>query len=151
MADGDTFIEVGTKLKIATGRPATHDQAGYGAMTFTEIEGVIDIPDRGDDSEDIADPTIKEGRAEHFTGTKDGGVLQIPIKHIEGDAGQAELKSAAGTNVTMSFQEVDPDGETHFYFGRVHAVLRRASSSKSFKGYIAKVAVNSGRFIGTEV
>lgn len=151
MADGDTFTELGTKLKLATGRPATHDQAGYGALSFTEIKGVISLPDRGDTSADTSEPTLADGRVEHFGGAKDGGVLDIPIKHIEGDAGQTALLAGAGTNGTFSFQEVDPDGDAHFYFARILDVKRRAATASSFKGYVARVAVNSGRFTGTEV
>ncbi|WP_321832617.1 hypothetical protein [Thalassovita sp.] len=151
MADGDTFTELGTKLKIATGRPANHDQAGYGALSFKGVGGVISLPDRGDTSADTSEPTLADGRVEHFGGAKDGGVLDIPIKHIEGDPGQAALIAAAGSNGTYAFQEVDPDGEAHFYFGRVLDVKRRPATASSFKGYVARIAVNSGRLTGTEV
>ncbi len=151
MAVGDTYIELGTKLKIAPGRPATEDQAGYGALTWTEIEGVISLPERGDTINDVSEPTLKDGRVEHFNGSKDGGVLTAPIKYIEGDAGQAALVAAAGTNDTYSFQEVDSDGvQAHFYYGRVQSVMRREATPDSFKGYSSNIAVNSGRFTGTE-
>ncbi|WP_299945358.1 hypothetical protein [uncultured Ruegeria sp.] len=151
MAVGDTYVELGTGLKIATGRPATEDQAGYGALVWTDIEGVISLPERGDTITDVSEPTLKDGRVEHFNGAKDGGVLSVPIKFIEGDAGQVALVAAAGTNTVYSFQEVDSDGvEAHFYYGRVQSVMRREATPNSFKGYSASLAVNSDRFTGTE-
>ena len=151
MPVGDTYVELGTGLKIATGRPATEDQAGYGALTWTDIEGVLSLPERGDSVEDVSEPTLKDGRVEHFNGAKDGGALSIPIKYIEGDAGQAALVAGAGANTVFSLQEVDSDGvQAHFYYGRIQSVMRREATPNSFKGYNLVFAVNSARFTGTE-
>lgn len=150
MATGDTYTDLGMTLKIATGKPATEDQAGYGALTWVEWGGVVSIAERGDTVEDISEPTLKDGRVEHFGGLKDGGQLSVPFKFIEGDAGQAIVIPNGGSNTTYSFQEVDIDGEAHFYYGRLGSVMRRESATNSNKGYIATVNVNSGRITGTE-
>lgn len=150
MATGDTYTDLGTKLKIATGKPATEDQVGYGALTWVEIGGVVSLPERGDTSEDITEPTLRDGRNEHFNGLIDGGELAIPMKFIEADAGQAIILANATSNTTYSFQEVDIDGEAHFYYGRIGQLVRREATTSSNKGNIATVRVNSGRFTGTE-
>lgn len=150
MATGDTYTEIGTVFKVSAAKPATEDQTGYDALTFTEVEGVISIPERGDSVEDVSEPTLKDGRIEHFNGQVDGGVLEIPIKHIEDDAGQAILIAGAGTNTVHSFEEVDIDGEAHFFYGRIQSMRRREATTNSYKGYICRIAVNSDRFIGVE-
>lgn len=150
MATGDTYTDLGTKLLISAGKPATEDQAGYDLLTFTQIGGVVSVPQRGDTVTDIAEPTLSDGRVEHFNGQKDGGVLQIPIKFIEADAGQAILESGAGTNTVHTLQEVDIDGEAHFYYGRIQTLQRREATTASNKGYILFFAVNSARFTGVE-
>lgn len=150
MATGDTYTDLGTVFKMASGKPATEDQTGYGALTWGDVGGVVSLPMRGDSVEDIQEPTLTDGRNEHFGGLKDGGVLEIPIKHIEGDTGQASLIAAAGTNTTYSFQEVDIDATAHFYFGRVFEMKRREATTSSNKGYVLRIAVNSARFTGTE-
>lgn len=150
MATGDTYTNLGMAIKVATGKPATEDQVGYGALTWTEVDGILSIAERGDTVEDVSEPTLKDGRIEHFIGAKDGGSFDIPIKYIEGDAGQAILKGGAGTNTVYSFQEVDIDGEAHFYYGRVMSYRRREATPNTYKGYIAGIGVNSARFTGTE-
>lgn len=150
MATGDTYIQLGTELKVSAAKPATEDQTGYDALTWTEIGGVISIPERGDAVEDVSEPTLKDGRVEHFNGAKDGGVLEIPIKHIEGDAGQAILIAGAGSNTVHSIQEIDIDGTATFYHGRIQSLRRREGTPNTYKGYILQFAVNSPRFIGTE-
>jgi hypothetical protein len=150
MATGDTYGDLGTTLKVASGAPASEDQSGYGLLTWGLIGGVLSLPQRGDSAEDVSEPTLADGRVEHFVGQLDGGVLEIPIKFIEGDTGQTTLTNAAAGNAEYSFQEVDPDGEAHFYYGRVMSLQRRASSPSTFKAWILRVAVNSTRFTGTE-
>lgn len=152
MATGDTYTDLGTKVKIAAGKPATLDQPGVGALTpWVDWGGVVTLPQRGDSVEDISEPTLTDGRNEHFGGLKDGGVLEIPFKFIEGDAGQAiVLPLKSGSNDVYTIQEVDIDGEAHFFYGRFMGVQRRESSTSSNKGYIAMFGVNSERFTGTE-
>ena len=151
MATGDTYIDLGIKLKMATGKPNTMTQADLGTLTWTDLAGVVTLPQRGDSSEDISEPTLADGRIEHAPGILDGGVREIPIKHVEGDAAQAALLAAAGTNASFTLQEVDPDGEAHFYYGRVMSMQRRESTGSTFKGYILTFGVNSETFVGTEV
>lgn len=150
MAVGDTYTDLGLTTKIAVGKPATEDQLGYGALSWIEWGCVVSLPQRGDTVEDIAEPCLSSGRNEHFGGMKDGGILEIPFKFVEGDAGQALVRAAAGTNDVYSIQEVDIDGTATFYYGRFQAVQRRESTTSSNKGYIAMFAVNSDRFTGTE-
>lgn len=150
MATGDTFGSLGTVFKVASGKPATADQTGYGALTWATVGGVASLPQRGDGSEDVNEAALADGRVEHFVGAKDGGLLEIPIKYIEADAGQTILESGAGTNTTHSIQEVDPDGVATFYYGRIMSLQRREATPSSFKGYVLQVAVNSVAFEGTE-
>lgn len=150
MSAGDTYTDLGTKLYIASGKPASFDQTGVAALSFTEIGGVVSLPQRGDSVEDISEPTLSDGRSEHFGGLKDGGVLEIPIKYIESDAGQAMIPEN-GSNDTFTLQEVDIDGTAHFYYGRVMSFQRRESTTSSNKGFILMFGVNSERLSGTPV
>lgn len=150
MATGDTYGSLGTVFKVASGKPATEDQLGYGALTWNTVTGVASLPQRGDSTEDVNEAALADGRVEHFIGAKDGGVLEIPIKYVEADAGQGILESGAGTNTVHSFQEVDPDAVATFYYGRIMSLQRREATPSSFKGYVLQLAVNSAAFEGTE-
>ena len=99
MADGDTYIDIGGKMSIASGKPATLDATGFAALSYTQIKGVLNIPENGDTAEDVSEPTLEDGRTEHFYGTKDGGGIDVPLKYIEGDAGQALVLSADPVHV----------------------------------------------------
>jgi hypothetical protein len=145
MAVGDSYKEIGLRTLIAVGRPATLDQAGVDALTFIDWGGVVSIPERGDEVEDITEPTLLDGRTEHFPGLQDGGALPIPFKYIEGDPGQAVIIPARASNATYTVQEIDIDGVATYYYGRIGSVKRRESSTSTNKGYIATFMVNSDR------
>lgn len=150
MATGDTYGELGTVFKVSAAKPATEDQIGYGALTWSTVVGVVSLPQRGDSVEDVNEAVLADGRVEHFIGAKDGGILEIPIKYIEADAGQAILEAGKGTNTVHSFQEVGTDSVASFYYGRIMSLQNRESTPSSFKGYVLQLAVNSVRFEGTE-
>lgn len=150
MATGDTYGELGTVFKVSAAKPATEDQTGYGALTWSTVGGVVSLPQRGDSVEDVNEAVLADGRVEHFIGAKDGGVLEIPIKYIEADAGQGILETGAGSNTVHSFQEVGTDSVASFFYGRIMSIQNRESTPSSFKGYVLMVAVNSARFEGTE-
>lgn len=149
MAVGDVYSEIGGTRKVCLGKPATEDQVGYAALTWTTIKGVTQMPARGDTRQDNAEATLDQGRVYHNPGQTDGGVLNIPMIHIEGDAGQAILRAAEGTGGTISWQETDPDGKAYFFHGKVMSMQRRETTPTSNKGWICMFGVNSPRFEGT--
>jgi hypothetical protein len=149
MAVGDRYSDAGGTRKVSAARPATEDQAGYDALTWTVIKGVISIPERGDTYQDAGESTMDDGRKEYLPGMKDGGRLAIPVLYIEGDAGQAVLDAAVGTNTTISWQEVDQDGKATFWHGKIMGKRRRASSANSNKAFVYDFGVNSPRLTGT--
>lgn len=149
MALGDTFIELGTKLFIAVepGLPATQRVEDYAAIDMVQVRGVLTIPETGDQQEDVSEPTLEDGRVEHLFGAVDGGIIDVPVKHIENDPGQAILLSIENRNDTYCFRIEDSDGTITYKYGRVGSVRRRERTPNSFKAYIVPMAFNSEEVI----
>ncbi|MDV4167817.1 hypothetical protein [Rhodovulum sp. FJ3] len=149
MADGDTYIDIGGKMSIASGKPATLDATGFAALSYTQIKGVLNIPENGDTAEDVSEPTLEDGRTEHFYGTKDGGGIDVPLKYIEGDAGQALILPGVDrdVNAVWSFKIEDSDGTITYKYGRIGPVRRRERSSNAFKGFIMPIMFNSAEVV----
>lgn len=150
MAAGDTFTSLAGRRYVVVGRPATEDQAGYGALNWVRLQGVVSMPTYGDLYADITEPTLDDGRVEHGGGQVDGQTIQIPIKYIESDPGQVLLAANADGQTTISFQDVDRDNVATYFFGRLLGFQRREKTTSSFKGFIATFAINSAQFEGTE-
>ena len=148
MATGDTHQTIYTKLYIASGKPATEDQAGYEALTWTRVVKPLSIPERGDSTEDVSVNSLDDGRVEHFNGVVDGGVLDVPFVTVEGDAGQAILLASTGGNTTYSFKEESPDATVDtYYFGRISAPMITEATPNGWEGFTTQIRVNSARVI----
>ena len=136
---------IGSIISIATGQPATSDQAGYEALSFTAIGNVASIGPYGDTHADITPPPdLATGRQLHFTGTRDGG--EIPIAcHTEdySDAGQDAIRTANGTLPNYSFKVADPDGNTDYFYGKVVSYRQIEKSASSYEGSEFTIRVNS--------
>lgn len=146
MATGDTAQTIYTQFFISASTPASEDETGYEALTWTECDKLISLPERGDTQEDVTESSLSDGRVEHFNGVVDGGRLTLPFIWVEGDAGQAILLASTGGNTNYSFREVEPDGATvHSYQGRLSSPRWREATASSFKGFSVDLLVNTAR------
>lgn len=140
---------IGSTFSIATGEPATENQAGYEALTFSEVGNVATIGATGDSHADITPPPdLKTGRQLHFTGASDGGEVAITI-HTEdfADAGQDLIRTANGQRANYSFQITDPDGNVEYSYGRVVNYRKIEKSATSYEGCELTVRINSAQTV----
>lgn len=151
MATGDTYTDIGGARYIAVGRPAELTQTGVAALSFTQVKGITTMPESGDTYEDVGEATLDDGRKEYLGGMVDGGSIDIPIKYIEGDAGQLIFAANADGQTMVTIQDVDRDGVARFFYGRIMSRRRREKSGSSQKGYIYNIGISSAVFEGTEV
>lgn len=140
---------IGSTFSIATGEPATENQAGYEALTFAEVGNVATIGATGDTHADITPPPdLKTGRQLHFTGAKDGGEVAITV-HTEdfADAGQDAVRAANGQRANYSFAIEDPEGNVEYSFGRVVSYRKIEKSATSYEGVEFTLRINSDQTI----
>lgn len=107
-------------LAISAAAPATFDEAGYSALTFTEIEGIEKFGAIGATMAKVEFQPLKGPKQKH-KGSTDYGSLNPPIAHDAADAGQTLLRTAAepGNNARYSFKATYSDGSVRYFQGRV--------------------------------
>lgn len=110
----------GSTLAISAASPATEDQAGYTALTFTEIGQIEKIGALGAIFAKVEFQPLKGPKQKH-KGSVDYGALQPSLAHDSTDAGQTLLRTAAddATSKLYSFKVEYPTGEKRFFQGRV--------------------------------
>lgn len=110
----------GTSLAISTGTPATHDYAGYLALSYTEIGGIEKIGTAGAVYDKVDFKPLK-GAAQKRKGSPDHGALSPSLAHDDLDAGQAILRMASeDTSIKLYvFRVVYPNGAIRYFRGRV--------------------------------
>ncbi len=135
------FSYIGAVIGCVASSPATVDQAGFAALSYTTIGKIVSWGAVGDQSEDIAIPLL-DGRVEHVNGSKDGGEIPFTLR-FDTDAGQTILVNNSNNNTDVSFRITDPNGKIAYFFGRVANVRDQERSNSNFMGLTGVVRVNS--------
>ena len=110
----------GTALAISAAAPATQDQPGYAALTFTEIGNVEKIGTIGATTAKVEFQPLR-GPKQKLKGSTDYGSLQPSFAHDPTDAGQTLLRTAGEpTNLARyAFKVTLPTGDIRYFQGRV--------------------------------
>lgn len=114
-----TSTSAGTKLAISAGVPATQTEAGYEALTYTEIANVESIGAFGAVTEEITFQPLRGPRQSHKGGTNYGS-LNPSLANDPSDAGQTLLRTASQNPTALyAFEVTFPSGDKRFFQGRV--------------------------------
>jgi len=108
----------GTALAISAAAPATEDETGYAALTYTEVGQIESIGAIGAVFNKVEFQPLKGPKQKH-KGSVDYGSLQPSLAHDDEDAGQTLLRTAADSNDRYSFEVTYPDGAKRYFQGRV--------------------------------
>jgi len=108
-----TDSHIGTRLYISTTLPATNDAAGFEALTWTEVKGLIQGPQFGVNDNVIDVPDLSSGFGSGVKGMGMGQASEMTFRDVSGDAGQAALLAAANT----------PNGIVAVKLGRARGAL----------------------------
>ncbi len=122
----------GTSLAISATGPATHDAAGYAALTFVDIGQVEKLGSFGATFAKSEFQPLK-GAKQKYKGSSDNGAIQPSIAIDSADAGQTLLQTAAEdeTQKLYSFCVTFADGAKRYFRGRVFGSPETADGADS--------------------
>lgn len=133
----------GTKTFVAIGEPATFDAAGYAALTWVKVVGVVSFGEWGDSENDISEPLLEDGRVIHTNGVKDGGEVAISIQHRDTDAGYSLIKDNSGGDQIVSIKKEYKSGDIEYAAGVFTSPKQRAASGDSVRGVSVMARINT--------
>lgn len=114
----------GTLVGYSATLPTTFDDevaTGYPSLTFVPLDGnVSEVPEFGASANVSQFTPLNTGDIEKIIGSVDHGSITIPLSVENGDAGQAAMFAAAGTDVDFAF-EIDcvPVLTAYYFTGKV--------------------------------
>jgi len=120
----------GTTIGISAAVPASHDPAGFAALTFTTISGIESIPAFG---ATVAVNSFQplNGPQDKHKGPVNYGSLQLPYAHDKADAGQTLLRTSAEptNNALYAFVVTFPNGDKRYFRGRTFGAPETVGSA----------------------
>jgi len=104
----------GTTLAASAAAPATHDAAGFGALSWTPVGNVGDFGEPGGTTEVLEFVPVETGIKEKFLGVQDNGGYDFVIARDSAEAGQTLLTDAYDNRTQISLQVTLPDGDIQY-------------------------------------
>ena len=112
----------GVTFWVCAEKPATHDVAGFEALTWVKVGEVTDLPQIGATVSEVNHSPLETGIVESHKGFTNMGGGEVPMGRDIQDAGQIILKEAvigATKNTEHSFKFLLPDGTAEASTGKV--------------------------------
>lgn len=108
----------GTTFHICANLPATFNQAGFEALSFTKVGRVGGIEgDVGRTYQTSSFVDLETGATFTDKGSYDPGAITVPLAIKEDDTGQQVAKAAVGSRNNYAYKIVQRDGKVKCFIG----------------------------------
>lgn len=121
MAEGITYA--GLTLSVSAGVPASYDETGFAALTYTAVGEVSSVGDRGQTYEDVTYTTLADRATKHLKGTSDQPETAIELVIDRDDAGQILMKTASDSDDQYAFKIEYGNGEIDYFQALVYSFV----------------------------
>jgi hypothetical protein len=112
-----TLVE--TTIGVSASLPATFDDTGYGALTFTTVGQVTDWTPAGQVYNVVTSNPIAQRSTDKYKGTFNNGADSITVNRDDDDAGQVIILAALTADTDYSFEVTYQDGTIDYFTGKV--------------------------------
>lgn len=137
---------LGTTYSISAAEPATYDEAGFAALTFTEVAGITNLGGFGPTFDDVTDTPLKTGITEHRKGGADYGEFEPAMSYDTDDAGQVLFISGvdgAERDTVFSHRVELQDGTIFYVTGQIFAAPLSIGDASSMAALSGSVKLNN--------
>jgi len=114
MAASKAFTSAGTKLYMSASLPATYNQAGFAALSFTEVGEISDLGEFGRQYNLVTFNPLGDRRTVKRKGSYNDGTIAAQMARVPTDAGQIIVTAAVNSDLSRSIKIVLQNG-TIFY------------------------------------
>lgn len=151
---------IGYTLYIAQALPATNDAAGFEALTWVQVKGLVEGPQFGFTHEQINIPDLQSGFTSAVKGASMGVDTQFQCRTISADPGQLDVKEQADDNDglcslklgkgTGTDQALQTGDYVEYSQGFIHSYQPNKPTTTSFEGFTASFRSNAATVVATE-
>lgn len=112
-----TLVE--TTISVSATLPATFDDTGYAALTFSAIGQVTDWTPGGQVYNVVTSNPIAQRSTDKYKGTFNNGADSITVNRDDDDAGQIIIQAALTSDADQAFEVTYQDGTIDYFTGKV--------------------------------
>lgn len=133
----------GSTLKISAAKPATYNQAGFAALSYTNVAEVTDIGSLGKEYTLVSHNPVGDRKTYKFKGSYNNGALALKLAKAISDAGQAMLLAASDSDASYSFCITLQDGRKMYFTGMTMSFVTNIGTVNNILGADVKVEIDS--------
>ncbi len=105
----------GTTIGISSASPATFDNTGFAALTYTTIGEVTDLGEFGREYALVTHMPVASRGVVKKKGSYNAGAMTLALGLDNDDAGQALLKTASNSDALYSFKVALQGGDIYYF------------------------------------
>ena len=109
----------GASVAICASLPATHNAAGFNALSFTTVGEITNLPEFGRKFALITHKPLATRATRKLKGSYDEGQLPFELGLDTDDAGQTIMKAASASDNPYAFRVTMQNGDKYFMLGLV--------------------------------
>lgn len=109
----------GSEISISAGTPATFNEAGYEALTFTAVGEVTNLGEFGRENTLVTHNPIADRGTVKFKGSFNEGSMALTLGLDEDDAGQTLMQEANEALDDYSFKVETQAGNVYYFQAKV--------------------------------
>jgi hypothetical protein len=114
-----TTASSGTKLSVSAGLPATHNEAGFAALTYTLVGELESVGDLVLAKAPVRFANLTTGKTSTNKGAEEPLDVSVVCALDRDDAGQTLMIAAYASTADYSFAVEEPDGTKIYFRGKV--------------------------------
>lgn len=114
-----TTTAAGVTLHVSAGTPATYNEAGFEALTWTNVGQCQQLGEFGKTYQDVTSTVLSRRGEIGYKGTFKAGQLSFPVELDRTDAGQTLMLTALDSDDNYSFKITEQDGGVTYLRGIV--------------------------------
>lgn len=119
MAISKVRTSAGTVLSVTATAPATYDNAGFTALTFTPVAELIDLGSFGKKYNLVTFTPLGDRKVVKRKGSYNNGTLALKLGSSPTDAGQIAMQTGSTSDSSYSFRVVTQSGSTFYFTGQI--------------------------------
>lgn len=124
----------GMVVSVSAAAPATYDQVGFEALTFTTVGEVTSVGEYGGSANEVEHTPLATGEIEVYKGVINNGSPSFEFANDGSDAGQILLQAGfngAAKFTLHSFKVAYSDGEIDYFTSYVFSFTKNPGGSDS--------------------
>ncbi len=130
MSEGVSSI--GSCMGFSAALPATLNETGFAALTFTPSAEVTNIGDIGPENQVNTYDTVCDGKVNKRMGATNFGQQELELAFDIDNAAQIILKSAVNSKVAIAVEENLSSGDTMYYVAYVASFKTKVGGSSDY-------------------